>query len=184
MQFDEATRNARLDAIETTAGTSPTMKLFGGAAMPGATATADAGTALATLSLPSDWLAAASGGTKSKSGTWEDTSADATGLARYFRVYSSGGTCRMQGLVGQNWQASTAYALGQHIINDSGKVYLCVTAGTSAGSGGPTGTSSGITDGSVSWNYVGTVDMTLVNTSLAATQPFSVSTFTLTEGNA
>ncbi len=33
------------------------------------------GTVLATINLPSDWMAAASGGVKSMSGTWTDSSA-------------------------------------------------------------------------------------------------------------
>jgi hypothetical protein len=91
LQFSESVRNARLDAIETTIGTSAVLKIRSGAA-PANCAAADSGTVLATLSLPSDWLAAASGGTKAKSGTWEDTSADATGTAAHFRLYASNGT--------------------------------------------------------------------------------------------
>ena len=55
------------------------------------------------------------------------------------------------------WQASTAYVIGDHVTNDTGpvKIYICTTAGTSAGSGGPTGTGSGIVDGTVVWDYVG-----------------------------
>ena len=52
-----------------------------------------------------------------------------------------------------SWQASTAYAVGDIITNDSGKVYTCDTAGTSAGSGGPTGTGANITDGGARWDY-------------------------------
>lgn len=52
-----------------------------------------------------------------------------------------------------NWAATTAYTVGALVLNDSGKTYVCVTAGTSAGSGGPTGTGSGITDGTVVWNF-------------------------------
>jgi hypothetical protein len=44
---------------------------------------------LATLSLPSDFMAAASSGSKAKSGTWEDTSADNTGTAAHWRLYAS-----------------------------------------------------------------------------------------------
>ena len=51
------------------------------------------------------------------------------------------------------WQASTAYAVGDSVTNDSGKVYVCDTAGTSAGSGGPTGTSANITDGTARWDW-------------------------------
>lgn len=99
MQLSVAVRNARLDQIETTIGTSPIMKIRTGAA-PANCAAADSGTVLATITLPSDWMAAASGGAKAKSGTWEDTSADATGTAAHFRVYDSGGsTCHIQGTV-------------------------------------------------------------------------------------
>jgi len=69
-------------------------------AAPADVATADSGTVLATLTLPSDWMAAASGGTKAKSGTWQDASADATGTAGHFRIYASDGTtAHLQGTV-------------------------------------------------------------------------------------
>jgi hypothetical protein len=45
-------------------------------------------------------MAAASGGSKAKSGTWDDTSADNTGTAAHFRVYAFDGvTCGLQGTV-------------------------------------------------------------------------------------
>lgn len=99
IQLSTAVRNARLDAIESTIGTSAVMKIRTGAA-PANVGTADSGTVLATLTLPSDWLAAASGGSKAKSGTWEDTSADASGTAAHFRIYASDGTtAHLQGTV-------------------------------------------------------------------------------------
>ena len=54
------------------------------------------------------------------------------------------------------WAPTTAYTLGKYVKNGTGpvKVYKCVKAGTSAGSGGPTGTGSGITDGTCKWDYV------------------------------
>ena len=55
-----------------------------------------------------------------------------------------------------NWAASTAYAVGDKVKNDSGKIYTCDTAGTSAGSGGPTGTGSDITDNNARWDYTTT----------------------------
>lgn len=91
LQYSAAVRNAKLDAVETTIGVSAVLKIRTGAP-PANCATADSGTVLATLTLPSDWMAAASGGTKAKSGTWEDTSADATGTAAHFRLYASDGT--------------------------------------------------------------------------------------------
>ena len=133
LQFSEAVRNARLDAIETTIGTSAVLKIRTGA-VPANCATADAGSVLATLSLPSDYMAAASGGSKAKSGTWEDTSADATGTAAHWRLYASDGTtCHAQGTV------------------------------TATGGGG---------------------DMTVDNTSFAVGQAFTVTGFTITDGNA
>jgi hypothetical protein len=98
-QFSVAARNAGLDAIETAAGTSAILRIRSGSA-PATCATADSGTVLATLNLPSDWLAAASAGSKALSGTWQDTAADATGTAAHFRVYdSTGATCHIQGTV-------------------------------------------------------------------------------------
>lgn len=133
IQFSTSVRNARLDAIESNIGTSAIMRIRTGAA-PANCATADSGTVVATLNLPSDWMAAASGGTKSLLGTWQDASADATGTAGHFRVYDSGGTtCHIQGTV------------------------------TATGGGG---------------------DMTVDNTSFASGQQFTVTSFTLTDGNA
>ena len=131
LQFSASVRNARLDAIETAIGTSAVMKIRTGAA-PADVATADSGTVLATLTLPSDWMAAASAGSKAKSGTWQDASADATGTAAHFRIYASDGTtAHLQGTVG-----------------------------------------------------IGTGDLQVDNTSFASGQSFTVTGFTLTDGNA
>lgn len=99
IQLSVAVRNARLDAIEVTAGASAIMKIRSGAA-PANCAAADTGTVLATLALPADYMAAAAGGSKAKSGTWEDLSADAAGTAAHFRIYANDGTtCHLQGTV-------------------------------------------------------------------------------------
>lgn len=97
LQFSTAVRNAMLDSIETTVGTSPILKIRSGAA-PATPATADSGTVGASMTLPSSWLADASGGQKALSGTWSDTTADASITAAHFRIYDSGGsTCHIQG---------------------------------------------------------------------------------------
>lgn len=96
-QFSTTVRNAWLDQIETTISTAPTLEIRTGAA-PATCATADSGTVLATMTLPSDWMAAASGGAKALSGTWQDASADATGTAGHFRI-KAGATCHIQGSV-------------------------------------------------------------------------------------
>lgn len=54
-----------------------------------------------------------------------------------------------------SWQATHAYTVGQRVTNGSPKkLYVCITAGTSAGAGGPTTTAADITDGTVHWRYV------------------------------
>src|SRR6188474_743100 len=133
IQLSTAVRNGRLDAIESVIGASAVMKIFTGA-QPANCAAANSGTVLATLALPSDYLAAASSGSKAKSGTWSDASADATGTAAHFRIYASDGTtCGLQGSV------------------------------TATGGGG---------------------DLTVNNVSFASTQPFEVTSFSLTDANA
>ena len=122
LQYSVAVRNAQLDAWETAIGTSAVLKFRTGAP-PASCATADSGTVLATLNLPSDWMAAASAGAKSKSGTWEDTSADAAGTIGHFRIYDSGGsTCHEQGTVtatgggGDMTVDNTNVASGQDVL--------------------------------------------------------------------
>ncbi len=99
VQLSDAVRNGRLDSIETTVGASAVLKIRTGA-QPANCAAADSGTVLATLNLPADYMLAASGGSKAKSGTWQDLAADAAGTAGHFRLYASDGTtCGMQGSV-------------------------------------------------------------------------------------
>lgn len=98
VQFSEAVANAMLDQIETTVGTSPVLEIRSGAA-PANCAAADSGTLLASLTLPSDWMAAAASGAKAKSGTWQDTSADNSGTAAHYRLKASGGTVHSQGTI-------------------------------------------------------------------------------------
>lgn len=99
LQYSTQVRNAGLDARETAVGVSPILRIRTGA-VPANCAAADAGTVLATMTLPVDWMLAAAGGTKAMSGTWEDPMADASGLAAHFRIYESTGvTCHMQGTV-------------------------------------------------------------------------------------
>jgi len=182
-QFSPAVRNAMADAFETAVGASAVLKFRTGLP-PADTATSDSGTVLATLNLPADWLAGSVGGAKSKSGTWEDASADASGFAGHYRIYASDGvTCHSQGLCAQTWYGSTAYFVGQHVVN-GGNVYRCTTAGTSAASGGPTGTGGSISDGTCVWAYAGTGGFTLANTSIAPGQPVTVTAYTLTIGGA
>lgn len=56
------------------------------------------------------------------------------------------------------WASATPYAVGAQVTNN-GLIYTCTTAGTSGGTG-PTGTGSGITDGSCKWSFVGVGGLT------------------------
>ena len=133
LQYSVTVRNAQLDAVETTVGTAPLLRIYSGSA-PANCAAAASGTLLAGGALPSDWMVAASSGSKALSGTWQDASANATGTAGHWRLYDSGGTtCHAQGTV------------------------------TATGGGG---------------------DMTLDNTSIASAQSVTITSFTITAGNA
>lgn len=133
LQFSVAVRNARLDSVETTVGTSAVLQIRSGS-VPANCAAANTGTVLATLNLPSDWMTAASAGSKTISGSWQDSTADATGIAGHFRIFdTSVTTCHIQGTI------------------------------TISGGGG---------------------DMELDNTSIAVGQQITVTSFTLTDGNA
>lgn len=53
------------------------------------------------------------------------------------------------------WAGTTVYAIGDRVSND-GNAYVTTNPGTSAGSGGPTGTATTpITDGGVEWRFMG-----------------------------
>lgn len=125
IQYSTTVRNAQLDALETAIGTAAVLKIRTGSA-PANVGTADSGTVLASMTLPSDWLAAASGGSKAKSGTWQDASADATGTAAHFRIYASDGTtAHIQGTVtatgggGDLTLDNTSIASGQSVTISS-----------------------------------------------------------------
>jgi hypothetical protein len=133
IQLSVTVRNARLDAIETAIGVSPVLEIRSGAA-PANCAAADSGTLLASMALPSDFMAAASAGAKALSGSWTDAAADAAGTAGHFRIKANGGTpCHLQGTV------------------------------TATSGGG---------------------DMELQNAVLAVGQAITITSFTLTDGNA
>lgn len=131
-QMSVAMRNARLDAIEVRVGTSAKLKIFSGAE-PADCAASDPSGLLATLTLPSNWMADAASGAKDLAGSWTGT-ASGTGTAQSFRIYDNAlAACEMQGSVSMS------------------------------GGGG---------------------DLILDNTSIASGQALTISTFTITDGNA
>lgn len=122
-------RDAMLDAITTRAGNAALLRIYNGSRpATGGTAT----TLLAELTCGSPFAAAAVNGVLTANAITQDSSANATGTATWFRiVQSDGSTFVMDGDVG--------------------------------------------TSGS---------DLNLTTTSIVATQPVSVSSFVITEGNA
>lgn len=130
IKFSAAVRNARLDAIETVIGASPKLRIYSGSP-PTNTTDAATGTLLVDMTLPADFLQAASGGIKLLNGSWTTTAA-AAGVAGYYRVWDNAvTTCHEQGTVGQ-----------------------------------------------------GTGDLSLDNTTLAASQTVTINQFTKSDGNA
>ena len=95
LQASTPVRNAMLDAIETTVGASPTLELRSGP-VPANVGAADAGTLLASMVLPADWLANAAAGSKGLLGTWRDSGADAAGTVAHYRI-KQGLTTHLQG---------------------------------------------------------------------------------------
>lgn len=125
--YSTTVRNARMDAITTAIGTSGLVRIYDGTRpASGGTAT----TKLAELALTATAAAAASSGVLTLNAITQDSSADATGTATWFRVTTSGGTFVMDG--------------------------NCGTSGS---------------------------DLNLTTTSIVITQPVSITSFVLTEGN-
>ncbi len=69
------------------------------------------------------------------------------------------------------WAITTAYLADQTVRNGS-NFYRCTTAGTSAGAGGPSGTGTAITDGTVVWTYAG--DIVSATSTSAGSEPYRV----------
>lgn len=129
LAYDEVSiRNAALDLITTRAGANAKLRIYSGSRpATGGTAT----TLLAELTCNATFAAAASGGVLTLNAITQDSSANATGTATWFRiVQSDGSTFVLDGNVG--------------------------------------------TSGS---------DLNLTTTSIVATQPVSVTSFTITAGN-
>lgn len=120
-------RNTRLDALTTAIGASGLLRIYDGTRpATGGTAT----TLLAQLALSATAAGSAASGVLTFSAITQDSSADATGTATWFRLTTSGGTAVVDGDVG---------------ISGS--------------------------------------DLNLTTASIVATQPVSVTSFVITEGN-
>lgn len=125
--YSTAVRNARMDAITSAISTSGLLRIYDGSRpASGGTAT----TLLAQLALSATAAAAAASGVLTFNSITQDSSADATGTATWFRITTSGGTFVIDGSV--------------------------ATSGS---------------------------DLNLTTTAIVATQPVSVTSAVITEGN-
>lgn len=97
-QFSDRIRNAWLDSNEAVTGPSPKLRIYTGS-KPADCDAAATGTLLAEITCPSDWMAAASGGTKVLAGSWT-VAAAAGGTAGHYRIVDNAGTtCHEQGSI-------------------------------------------------------------------------------------
>ena len=127
LAYSTTLRNARLDQITSAVGASGKLRIYDGSRpATGGSVT----TLLAELTGNATFAPSASGGVLTLNAITQDSSADNTGTATWFRWVTSGGTFCIDGSVG--------------------------------------------TSGS---------DLNLTTTSIVATQPVSVTSFTITEGN-
>jgi len=92
IQYSSTIYLGQLDLVESSAGASAKLYIFSGSA-PANCAAADTGTLLATLTLPADWMAAASGTSKVLAGSWTGTASGGSGATpTHFRIKDNAGT--------------------------------------------------------------------------------------------
>jgi len=181
-QLSVTVRTNELTNMLTTIGASGQLRLHTGA-IPANCGSARTGTTVATIALPATYFNAPSAGAATQAGTWS-TSVATQGIIGYYTIFETTiTTSHIQGTCGSAaWVVSTAYTIGQTRVN-GGNTYQ-VVAGTSAASGGPTGTGAGIVDSGVTWNYLAAAnaspDLTLDNINPVATSTLTITGATLT----
>ena len=103
IQYSSGIYLGQLDLIESTAGSAAKLNIYNGT-IPANCAAADAGTPLATLTLPSDWMQAASVLSKIKSvADWTGTATSGSGATpTHFRIKdnATNAICYVQGSAG------------------------------------------------------------------------------------
>lgn len=127
-QYGVALRTSQVAQIQSSVGSSGTLKLFSGAE-PANCASADPAGLLATITLPATFMTSASGAT-TIAGTWS-AAASASGTVAAFRIYDGSSVCHVQGSVslpagsGDMKMDNTNVATNQVITVNS----LTITAG-------------------------------------------------------
>jgi hypothetical protein len=98
--YSHAVSNAKNDAVETTIGASPILRVYSGDVPTNARTALVAQVLRAEGTLPSDWMAASANGVKAKTGTWTLTgeSGASNSAGTFYRIYDNGDTtCHEQG---------------------------------------------------------------------------------------
>lgn len=119
LSYSTTIRNAMLDSITTAAGASALLRIYDGTrpANPGTAVTTQV--LLAELTCNATFAPAASGGVLTLNAITQDSSANATGTATWFRLVTSGGTACIDGNVGASGSdlnlSSTSIATGQTV---------------------------------------------------------------------
>ena len=197
MQYHSTIYLPRLDLVESVTGVSPLLRIFSGS-MPANCAAADSGTLLATLTLPSDWMNAASGTTKTLLGSWTGTASGGAGATpTHFRLWNSGATvCGVQGTSGINVSLTTnaLTAANSNVLNfasTTGVVVGQVISGTGIVAGSTVLALTGTTVTMSLASTAGVANTTAitfgyelpVNGTITSGQTITVSSFTLTAAN-
>jgi len=116
LAYSTTLRNAMLDDITSTVGASGLLRIYDGTRpATGGAAT----TLLAELTCNATFAPAASGGVLTLNAITQDSSANATGTATWFRITTSGGTAVIDGSVGTSGSdlnlTTTAIVSGQPV---------------------------------------------------------------------
>jgi hypothetical protein len=192
LSYNATIRNARLDQITTGAGASAFLRIYDSTRpATGGTAT----TLLAELTCNATFAPGASGGVLTLNAITQDSSANASGTATWFRIVKSDGTTHvLDGNVGVQVVTTATGSSGAATITVGSNTGLAIGM-TASGTGIATGATivniSGTTitlsinnTGAVSGNGTFGTDLNLTTTTIVITQPVSVTSFVVTEGNA
>ena len=156
-------RNRAADAV-TVRANNGSLRLYSGTPPADANAALSGNTLLATLPMSATAFGAAVAGVATANALTAAV-APATGRPTFARIIESDGTTVVVQLrAALAWLASTAFSVGDRASNGA-NTYVATTAGTSAASGGPTGTGTGIADGSVVWAFEGINEAVLAGAS-------------------
>jgi len=188
--YSTTLRNARNDAITTAAGASALLSIYNGTRpATGGTAT----TLLAQLTCNATFAPSSSGGVLTLNSIAQNNAA-ATGTATWARLTTSGATFVADFDVGVQTVTTISGSSGAATITVGSNTGLAVgnyVSGTGIATGarivninGTTVTLSINNTGAVSGNGTFSYDINLISSSITSGQPTSVSSFTITEGNA